>query len=190
MSGLENTAVRPIDFDSEFQRAHRALWVVAAAIVLNRADADDVVQEAALIAVRKLDTFQPGTNFRAWMAQIVRNVAMNHRRGALKQSRRLAASPDPHATHPAPSPRPDQSPVDTLGGLKREQNALSDSMVRALRDLDPTARACILLRCIEGLNYAEISGLLAIPEGTAMSHVFRARAALAAALGGKEGAIS
>ena len=47
--------------------------------------------------------------------------------------------------------------------------------MRALNSVSDIARACLLLRTIEQMEYAEISRLLAIPEGTAMSHVHRAR---------------
>ncbi len=56
------------------------LWYVAAAIVGDRARAEDVLQEAAMIALGKLDTFEAGTSVQAWLAQIVRYVALNHRR--------------------------------------------------------------------------------------------------------------
>jgi RNA polymerase sigma-70 factor (ECF subfamily) len=53
--------------------------------------AEDAVQEAAVIGLRKIKSFEPGTNFSAWMGQIVRHVALNHRR---KYNRRRALSLD------------------------------------------------------------------------------------------------
>jgi RNA polymerase sigma-70 factor (ECF subfamily) len=55
-------------------------------------------------------------------------------------------------------------------------------MNTALETLEPTVRACLLLRVVAGMSYQQISGVLEIPEGTAMSHVFRARKALASRL--------
>jgi DNA-directed RNA polymerase specialized sigma24 family protein len=50
-----------------------------------------------------------------------------------------------------------------------------DELVRAVESLSPAARACLLLRTLEGMDYRGISGLLGIPQATAMSHVHRAR---------------
>jgi len=181
-----------LDFDAEFRGAHPTLWVLAAGIVLHRSDADDVVQEAAIIGLQKLGSFRPGTNFRAWMGEIVRNVALNHRRGERRRARRLGARIDVHDAPIAGRPdRPEGTGLgEALGGVTgsgtgslhglREQ--LDDHLAHALQALDPIVRTCVLLRCVQGLTYREISLLMSIPEGTAMSHVFRGRGTLAAAL--------
>lgn len=170
------------DFEAEFRRAYSSLWVIAAGIVLDRTDADDVLQEAAIVAVRKLGSFTPGSNFRAWMAQIVRNIALNFRRRDQRQARRIGARADVHASEPRAPSSPERSPVAHDGTIRSDQGALSDHVLKALRRLDPTVRACVLLRCIEGMAYSEISTVLDIPEGTAMSNVYRARTALAETL--------
>lgn len=170
------------DFEAEFRRAHSSLWVIAAGIVLDRADADDVLQEAAIVAVRKLDSFTPGSNFRAWMAQIVRNIALNFRRRDQRLARRIGARADVHTAEPRAPSAPERSPVAHDGTIRTDQAALSDHVLKALRRLEPTVRACVLLRCIEGMAYSEISTVLDIPEGTAMSNVHRARTALAESL--------
>ena len=170
------------DFEAEFRRSYSSLWVIAAGIVLDRADADDVLQEAAIVAVRKLESFTPGSNFRAWMAQIVRNIALNFRRRDQRQSRRIGPRADVHTAEPRAPSAPERSPVAHDGTIRADQAALSDHVLKALRRLEPTVRACVLLRCIEGMAYSEISTVLDIPEGTAMSNVYRARAALAESL--------
>src|SRR5688572_16362863 len=57
-----------LDFAAEYQKAYRVLWVVAAGVLGRSAGAEDVLQEAALLALKKVDQFQPGTHFVAWMA--------------------------------------------------------------------------------------------------------------------------
>lgn len=147
-----------------------------------RSDADDVVQEAALQAVKRLSEFRAGTNFRAWMAQIVRYVASNQNRGRRRERSRGGASVEAFAdVAPARTPAP-ATPVDSLGRVREEQGAFDDALVRALKSVEPTARACLLLRTVEGLAFRELAALLDIPEGTAMSHVFRARAQVSRAL--------
>ena len=53
-----------------------------------------------------------------------------------------------------------------------------DAVLRSLAALEENARACLLMRTVLGLSYAEIARTLSIPEGTAMSHVHRARKAM------------
>jgi hypothetical protein len=80
-------------FAIQFRAAFRTLWTIAAGIVNDAATAEDVVQEAALTALGKLHEFEPNTNFTAWMAKIVRFIALNQSR----RGRRQPASLDPAA---------------------------------------------------------------------------------------------
>lgn len=177
----------PKDFEHLFAQSHSSLWLLAAGLVRVRGDADDVVQEAALQAVRRLPEFAPGTNFRAWMSQFVRYVAANHNRARQRDHARRAG--DESAVNQAVSPdttsridSPARPVIDRHGGLITEQGAFDDRVTMALRELQPVARACLLLRVVGGHSFKEVAALLDLPEGTAMSHVFRARAALQRAL--------
>ena len=157
--------------------AYQRLWLVAAAITGDRTEADDIVQEAALVALRKLEQFAPGTNFVAWMSQIVRLTALNHVR---KSSRQNTVPTNPHTLDRAgmPTPAPLASTgraVSRDGRLSQAQVDFDDEVVSALAGVGEVARACLLLRSVQQLSYAEIAETLAIPEGTAMSHVHRAR---------------
>lgn len=165
----------PVDFGAQFGASFRSLWVVAIGIVQNRTQAEDVIQEAALIALSKMHTFKPGTNFSAWMARIVEFVARNQARS----SRRRRASELDEGAHVAPAdPQTGGAPRGAGPELGRDQTYFDDRVMRALRKLDETPRLCLLLRTMENLEYSEISRLLNIPEGTAMSHVHRVRKAL------------
>jgi RNA polymerase sigma-70 factor (ECF subfamily) len=169
-------------FAIQFRAAFRTLWTIAAGIVNDAATAEDVVQEAALTALGKLHEFEPNTNFTAWMAKIVRFIALNQSR----RGRRQPASLDPAAmddTLPgrggggaaAPGSAAAAGLVDRLGRLNPDRSPFDDRLMRALGSVGEVARACLLLRTIEGLNYDEISQVLEIPPGTAMSHVHRTR---------------
>ena len=79
-------------FAARFTACSRTLWCVAAAIVGDPGLAEDVLQEAAVIALQKLDHFDADTSFAAWMSQIVRYVALNNFR---RRSRRPAMTVDP-----------------------------------------------------------------------------------------------
>ena len=139
-------------------------------------EAEDVLQDAVLIALRKLDKFDPATAFSAWMGQIVRNVALNHAR---KRARDRAVSVTPAHLSETPCGRPAETVRLTgRGKIDDDQSGFDDRVLTALGDLDDTERACLLLRIILDMSYREISRALGIPTGTAMSHVHRARQAL------------
>jgi RNA polymerase sigma-70 factor (ECF subfamily) len=169
---------RPGALDGDgFARLYAAaapnLWALAAAILGDRVGAEDVLQEAALIALAKLDQFEPGTSFPAWMARIVRFVALNHAR---KRSDHLLPTEDLDERWNAAGNVPESEPdVEQLLALDGDQTHFDDLVVAALRELAPVARACLILRSVRRLDYTELSELLGIPRGTAMSHVHRAR---------------
>ena len=165
--------IDPTELAVEFQASARMLWLVAVGIVQDAALAEDVVQEAAIVALGKLDHFQPETNLTAWIAQIVRHLAMNRLR---KERRRRAVLAEVSKGSRQRGPAPVAGDVDLLNpehSLDRRQ--MDDQILRALNEVSETARACLLLRTLEGLAYSRIAALLEIPEGTAMSHVHRTR---------------
>jgi RNA polymerase sigma-70 factor, ECF subfamily len=160
------------EFAARFEESSPALWCIAAAVLGGRDHAEDVVQEAALIALRKLDEFDPATSFTAWVGQIVRYTALNERRRRAKGGR---SGVDPAALPLPERPGPEDPPVTRTGGVRHDQNSFDDEVMRALGELEETARACLLLRTVLDMPYREIAGALGIPEGTAMSHVHRSR---------------
>jgi RNA polymerase sigma-70 factor (ECF subfamily) len=170
------TDLSPDDFAERFKGCSRQLWCIAAAVVGDAHQAEDVLQEAALVALDKLDEFDPATAFMAWMGRIVRYVALNHAR---RRARRRAVALAPEAPG-APVIRGGNgaAPVDGRGEILPDQRSFDDRLLGALRGLDQTARACLLLRVVVDLSYREISLALGIRPGTAMSHVCRARQAL------------
>lgn len=178
VGGAGVRAMTPEEFSARLQSAWRSLWLIAAAVLGQRSDADDVLQEAAMIGLRKIGEFDPATNFAAWMGGIVRNVARNHAR---KRVRRKTMPSDPQSIDQSRESREraaEGPEFDRRGRVGPEQAAFDDRVMQALEGLEDTARACLLLRTLKNLPYREISALLSIPEGTAMSHVHRARQSL------------
>ncbi len=174
------------DFAGLFAKHQRALWLIAVSMVRDHALAEDIVQEAAITAYRKFDHFEPGSNFGAWMGQIVRNIALNQAR---KRRNRREAGVDPgDLQRPAAPEQPPTLAASQAGRVPEHQGWFDDVLLRALEALAEIPRACLLLRTIEGLSYAEIAGLLEIPEGTAMSHVHRSRSTLRQQLASAYGA--
>lgn len=179
----------PQEFARRFESAFRLLWLVAVGIVADRNLAEDAVQEAAIVALGKLDQFEAGTNFVAWMAQTVRFVALNiGRKHARRRHLSLDVGSAPIAAaaaagQPLSSAQTTDDSAQRSGGLRlthdmelpADQRVLDDQIIRAINALGPTPRACLLMRTVEGLQYSEIALALSIPQGTAMSHVHRAR---------------
>jgi RNA polymerase sigma-70 factor (ECF subfamily) len=166
----------PLDFAAQFEASFKILWLVAMSIVADRSAAEDVVQEAALLALGKLDQFEPGTNFRAWMAQMVRFVALNYAR---KRQKQRAGALDPSLENTsarlASPAQGGEMRLGRSGQLPADQGHFDDHIMSALNSVGETARACLLLRTLEDMEYAEIARILEIPQGTAMSHVHRTR---------------
>ena len=146
--------------------ANLARWLLR-----NRADAEDVVQEAMLRAYRFFDRFRGG-DARAWLLQVVRNTCYSwlekHRPGELMTE----FDEDLHQ-RPAPNP-------ETLATQADERQQL----MRALDSLPPRSREVLVLRELEGCSYKEIAEVTGIPMGTVMSTLSRARERLQRALVG------
>ncbi len=159
------------EFAREFEGSARVLWCIAAGVLGDRERARDVVQDSAIIGLRKLREYRRGTSFVHWMGQIVRYTALNESR-----RRRGFTSSDPSSL-PEPEAR---VPVRASLGFSPEE--FDDRTMAALNALEETPRLCLLMRTVLELTYQQIAEALDIPEGTAMSHVHRARQRVRAAL--------
>lgn len=169
----------PQEFAAQYSNAYHRLTLVAAGVTGERESAEDIVQEAAIIAFERITQFSPGSNFAAWLAEIVRRCALNHRR-KVRHRRTYAADPAVlgqmnQSTAAVDEPWPI---VPSSGAIVADQASFDDQLQGALEQLSEEARSCLLLRIVEKLSYAEIAALLGIPEGTAMSHVHRSKSAL------------
>jgi len=128
-------------------------------------EAEDLVQETYAKALRAFSGFQLGTNFRAWMFRILRNTFLTSRTGLKSTS----VSDDEVETIASTAPNPE---TVLLERADRE-------MVRqALTELPVPFREILLLCEVEEMSYEEIAQVLAIPVGTVMSRLYRARKAL------------
>ncbi len=144
------------------------LYNLAHWLTQDRSDAEDLVQETFAKALKGFDSFQPGTNFRAWIYRILRNTFLTSRTG-LKASISLDDEDDPQT----PTPATTQTPESIL--LARADH---DAIQRALRELPVAHREIIVLCDVEEMSYREIGEALGIPIGTVMSRLARARKAM------------
>lgn len=134
----------------------------------NRDEADDLVQETYAKALKGFASFEPGTNFKAWMFRILRNTFLNSRTG-LKAAMVPLDSPDEDPALPVENETPETILIDRA----------NERMVQeAMEELPVRYREVLLLCEVEEMSYQEIAGTLAIPAGTVMSRLSRARRAL------------
>lgn len=142
-----------------------AAYRLARWLISNEADAEDVVQDASLRALRYFRTFSGG-NGRAWFLRIVRNTCWNWK----TQKNRTPTDLFDEEQHIDAQPAPD--PEALL--LRADHAALVD---HTLKDLPERFRELLVLRELEDLSYQEMADVLEIPIGTVMSGLSRARQA-------------
>jgi RNA polymerase sigma-70 factor (ECF subfamily) len=155
-----------------------SLYNFAHWLTQNREEAEDLVQETFLKALKGFGSFREGTNFRAWIFRILRNTFLTSRTG-LKASATVPLDDDESETS---MPATTQTP-ETLLLAHADQEAVQG----ALEQLPVHFREVILLCDLEEMSYQEIADTLAIPIGTVMSRVSRARKAMRQLLAGGKG---
>lgn len=149
------------------------LFRLAVWLERNRADAEDVVQETMMQALRSFHRYQPGTNCRAWLITILQRIVSNRRRA--KGRSIVVSDPEDRLAHAVPFVPP-------------VPQVLTDEAVLAtLRRLPATFQDVIVLCDIEELSYKEAAAALAIPIGTVMSRLHRGRAQLRTELAAAHG---
>lgn len=159
LAGFEELAM-PL-FDSLYNFAR---WLVR-----NQSNAEDLVQETYLKALRSFASFQPGSNFRAWMFRILKNTFLSSRSTL---GRRVTVEIDSEVNAPElliASGSPESQLIE-----RSDENAIRS----AIDQLPVLFREVLLLCDVEDASYREISEILSIPIGTVMSRLARARKAV------------
>lgn len=128
----------------------------------DRAEADDLVQEAVLRALRGLGQFQPGTSVRAWLFTILRNVFYEQARRRKRERAALER----------------QAAPESIAAHQPHEADLAD-LACQLRQLPPTLREALILVGAQELTYEEAAAICAVPVGTMKARVSRARRQLA-----------
>jgi len=161
------------EFTALVRRQSRFVFRVAYAVVLNSADAEDVVQETFLKLYRNRG-WQKIENERAFLARVSWRIAVDRRPRSSESanSRYTSAVELPEATSPQPGPE------QTL--LAADRHAVVHSMIDALPE---QLRVPLVLSAFDDLNSREIGQVLGVPEGTVRTRLQRARQLLRQKLG-------
>jgi RNA polymerase sigma-70 factor (ECF subfamily) len=158
-------------FEKEFMPHLDALYNFAYHLTGNEEDSNDLVQDTFLKAFRFIESYQIGTNAKAWLFKILKNSFIN-------EYRRKVRSPNEvdyedfvtyHEGDDAASVGKLDLRDDVFKGL------IGDEVTRALNELDIDFRTVILLCDVEGFSYEEIAKIIDIPVGTVRSRLHRAR---------------
>jgi RNA polymerase sigma-70 factor, ECF subfamily len=169
-------------FESLFSSVARSAFGVAVRLSRNQADAEDLVQEAALLAYRAFDSFVVGTNFRAWFLKILTNCYYSkvRRERSRPVTSDLDDTPDLYlyarsgqAGFPTQGPDPAALLLDKLG---------TERIAAAMARLPDEYRVVSTLYFMDDLSYEEIAQVLECPVGTVRSRLHRGRKMLQKAL--------
>lgn len=150
-----------IDFHDLMMAALPSLRQQALALTRNRADADDLVQTAVANALAAKASFEPGTNFRAWMGSILRNRFLSDCR-----RRRPTASIE------------DAPPASLARSGGQEESLAMKELQHHLARLPADQRLLLMMISVQGVSYEEASVQMGIPVGTLKARVSRTRAQL------------
>lgn len=152
-------------FESLVRRYARTAHAVALAVVKQPADAEDVVQDAFVRALERLEDCREPDKFSSWFLRIVRNRAHSVRRYLGVREAAPLDAVSPASRRPGPA-------------RDAERSELRADLLAALAGLTEVQRQVVLLHDLEGWKHREIGDLLELPEGTVRAHLFHARRAL------------
>jgi RNA polymerase sigma factor (sigma-70 family) len=164
------------EFETLFLPHLDAAYNLARLLTRNEHDAEDVVQESYLRALRAFSSFRGGAAGRPWLLTIVRNTSFNWRRDNRFRVNQAEYHEELHVSGGA---------TPEAESLRRER---AGALGHCVQSLPSDFREVIVLREMEELRYQEIADITGVPRGTVMSRLSRARARLAECLKCSEGA--
>lgn len=158
-------------FDHEFMPHINSMYNFAYRLTYDEDDSKDLVQDTYLKAFRFINSFQEGTNAKAWLFRILKNSFINEFR---KKSKQPAKVDYQEVEGYYNSERTEKSITSDLR-IDSIKNLIGDEISLALNALDVDFRTVIILCDLEGFTYEEMAKILDIPIGTVRSRLHRAR---------------
>ena len=154
-----------------------SLYGAALRMTRNPADAEDLVQETMLRAYRSFESFEPGTNLKAWLFRILTNAYINVYRKKQREPQKVSADEledfDLYQELKNHDPQFQETPETIV------LDSLVDSdILQAIEELPEQFRLAVMLSDMEGFSYAEMAEIMDVPMGTVMSRLHRGRKAL------------
>ena len=146
------------------------LFATALRLTRNPADAEDLVQDTFVKALRFSDRFAAGSNLKAWLYTILLNTWRNRRRDAARNVVDVDTARVEAAEAATDGPAALETPEQIL-----LRASVREDLQEALDELPEVFREAVWLRDVEEFTYAEIAEMLGIPIGTVMSRISRGR---------------
>ena len=160
----------PDTFGTEVLGYLEPLYATAMRLTRNRADAEDLVQDTVVKALRFQSRFERGTNLRAWLYTILHNTWRNRVRDTAREAVDVDSDRIEELASTVDGPTEIETPERAL------LRATMDVDLReALDELPEAFRQAVWLRDVEEFSYAEIAKMLDVPIGTVMSRISRGR---------------
>lgn len=159
------------EFNKEAMPHIKLLHNYAYRMTNNQLDADDLVQETYLRAFRFFHKFERGTNCKAWLFRIMKNLYINNYRKAQKEPGKVDYEEVENFFDSIRSEKIDSNDLQQ----KVFSNLLDDELLIALNSLQDDFKTVVILCDLEGLSYEEIAEFLNCPVGTVRSRLHRGR---------------
>jgi len=153
-----------LEFENRFYQMTTMLHSFAFNLTKNMEDAKDLYQETAYRAMTNMDKFRPGTNFKAWLFTIMKNIFINNYRKKVKSNTIVDSTDNLFYLNSG----------DVAISNRAESNILMDELVQMIEALDESIRIPFLMH-YQGYKYQEIADYLDLPLGTVKSRIFFAR---------------
>lgn len=166
------------DFRTEMMPHLDALYNFALRLTTDPTDAEDLVQDTIVKAFRFFNSYEKGTNAKAWLFRILKNSYINNYRKKSKQPHQVDYDEVSTYYETVRSEQSDTTDMEDI--MYREM--LDDQVTRALEKLPEDFRTVVLLCDVEGFTYEEIANMLDVPIGTIRSRLHRGRNLLRTAL--------
>jgi RNA polymerase sigma-70 factor (ECF subfamily) len=164
------------DFSSPELPYYNQLYKTALRMTRSVADTEDLIQETYLKAYRYYDGFEEGTNLKAWLFRIMKNNFINSYRKRKAEPEKLELDELRDSGDTFGPTEPAEPEVDVIA------EEMEPAVARAIDALPHDYKMALLLVDIQGHTYQEVADTLAVPVGTVMSRLYRARTKIERAL--------
>ena len=174
---MQSKSEKRLQFEKEIMANLDSLYRYALHLARNSEDASDLVQETCARSLRAADRFKEGTNARAWLFAIMKNIFLNERR-----AKRVGEIPSDWTDEVESGDQRFSGSVWPQPFELFLRELMQEDIEKAMNKLRENFKSVFVLCDIEGFSYAEAAVLLDVPVGTVRSRLHRARSSLQKAL--------
>jgi RNA polymerase sigma-70 factor, ECF subfamily len=157
------------------RRYERPVFSLVLRMVRDRQLAEDLSQETFIKALNAIASYRPEYKFSSWIFKIANNAAIDHLRRRELNTLSIDGSPNATSAEDIEATALQVGDKAETPLAELEARELGTAIEKAIGQLRPEYRSCIMLRHVEGLAYEEIAQLLDLPLGTVKTYIHRAR---------------